>query len=239
MVRYLAIVDALRSQLQSGQFAGGRALPSEAELCDSHKVSRTTIRAALEVLRAEGLIRTHQGRGTFVEPKFITKDLGSLVDFNTEAEQLGRRPTTRVLALTPRPATITERAIFGGEVTEAGVLNLVRLRLIDAVPAVLQTSILALSIIGPVTAADLEHSSLYRFLSERRDVHVEDLEETLEPAVAAGEVAEHLDILPGTAVFRSARLARDASARIVEVSDNVIRGDLYRFKVRRRLGQSG
>ena len=44
----------------------GTRLPSEAQLCRDHKVSRTVVREAVAALRADGLVVSRQGAGVFV-----------------------------------------------------------------------------------------------------------------------------------------------------------------------------
>ncbi|MBO3673931.1 GntR family transcriptional regulator [Streptomyces sp. NEAU-YJ-81] len=58
---YLIIAETLRNEIQAGQ-AGG-ILPSEADLMDSHSVSRNTIRRALKVLEADGVVESAPGIG--------------------------------------------------------------------------------------------------------------------------------------------------------------------------------
>ncbi|MET9082084.1 winged helix-turn-helix domain-containing protein [Streptomyces sp. NPDC004237] len=58
---YLIIAETLRSEIQAGQ--GGDSLPSEADLMDSHGVSRNTIRRALKVLEADGVVESAPGIG--------------------------------------------------------------------------------------------------------------------------------------------------------------------------------
>jgi GntR family transcriptional repressor for pyruvate dehydrogenase complex len=61
-----AVVAGLKSQILDGSLAPGQKLPSETELIEEYAVSRTVIREAVTRLRAEGLIETFQGRGSFV-----------------------------------------------------------------------------------------------------------------------------------------------------------------------------
>lgn len=46
--------------------APGARVPSEAQLSQGYEVSRTVVREAVSQLRAEGLVETFQGRGSFV-----------------------------------------------------------------------------------------------------------------------------------------------------------------------------
>ena len=56
----------LRRRISQGSLLLGARLPTERELAIHHKVSRTTVRQAMEILQSERLIARQQGRGTFV-----------------------------------------------------------------------------------------------------------------------------------------------------------------------------
>lgn len=60
------VVAGLKDKILAGDLAPGAKLPSEAELIEEYAVSRTVVREAVTRLRAEGLVETHQGRGSFV-----------------------------------------------------------------------------------------------------------------------------------------------------------------------------
>ncbi|MFJ9693439.1 GntR family transcriptional regulator [Kitasatospora sp. NPDC101183] len=92
---YLRIADAIRAEI-SGDFTA-TSLPSEAQLMQTHGAGRTTVRRALGVLAAEGLVRSEPGAGWVVvgtEPKLPVLDqLTALVrtlsigaNFPSEAE---------------------------------------------------------------------------------------------------------------------------------------------------------
>ncbi|WP_433245890.1 GntR family transcriptional regulator [Streptosporangium sp. CA-135522] len=63
---YLQIVDELRGQIHSGALAPGTALPSIAQLCERFDVSASVVKAAISVLRTEGVVIGQQGKGVFV-----------------------------------------------------------------------------------------------------------------------------------------------------------------------------
>jgi len=87
------LADFLRADIESGRLAPGEPLPSELALMQGYGVARTTARAALAELRAEGLAVTHPGRGSFVagatERHTITLAPGTMaiVRHPTEAER--------------------------------------------------------------------------------------------------------------------------------------------------------
>lgn len=60
------IIDALGSRIVGGEFAPGALLPREPELVEAFNVSRTSVREAMRVLAAKGLVDIRQKVGTKV-----------------------------------------------------------------------------------------------------------------------------------------------------------------------------
>jgi GntR family transcriptional regulator len=63
---YLQVADALREQIRDGTYPPGAQLPTERALMETWDISSKTVRAALDQLRAEGLVVSRQGVGVFV-----------------------------------------------------------------------------------------------------------------------------------------------------------------------------
>jgi GntR family transcriptional repressor for pyruvate dehydrogenase complex len=61
------ISDQIRSSILSGEFAPGDKLPPERELAEMFGVSRPSVREALNMLAAAGLVESYQGGGTVVK----------------------------------------------------------------------------------------------------------------------------------------------------------------------------
>ncbi|MEU6375704.1 FadR/GntR family transcriptional regulator [Streptomyces sp. NPDC046909] len=61
-----AVLAYLRGAIESGEYAIGEKLPSEAELCRTLEVSRPVLREALRALQTMGLTVSKTGKGTFV-----------------------------------------------------------------------------------------------------------------------------------------------------------------------------
>jgi GntR family transcriptional regulator len=66
---YRQIAEDLRWQIESGDLAPGRQLPTEIDLRERYRVSRNTIRDAIKWLTTRGLVETRPGQGTFVVEK--------------------------------------------------------------------------------------------------------------------------------------------------------------------------
>lgn len=63
---YKDVVDDLRAQIRTGKLSAGKRLPSLPQLGEQYGVTSDIARQAISILRAEGLVETRQGSGTFV-----------------------------------------------------------------------------------------------------------------------------------------------------------------------------
>ena len=66
---YRQLAAILRAQIEAGQIAPGRPIPSKKRLCQEFEVSAGTAEHALSLLKAEGLIRPAPGKGLYVVPE--------------------------------------------------------------------------------------------------------------------------------------------------------------------------
>ncbi|WP_372411070.1 GntR family transcriptional regulator [Streptomyces luteireticuli] len=63
---YQQIAADLKKRISKGELEPGKPVPSEKELVELYGVARNTVRSALTLLRADGLVYTVPGRGTYV-----------------------------------------------------------------------------------------------------------------------------------------------------------------------------
>ena len=68
---YEDIVSQISHLIGQGRLKSGDQLPSERELSETFKVSRTSVREAIRALESMGLIRSRPGDGTFVSTPSI------------------------------------------------------------------------------------------------------------------------------------------------------------------------
>ena len=64
--RYLQVASVLRRRIRDGHWAVGDKIATLEELEREFDVARVTVRQAIELLQGEGLLKSFQGRGTFV-----------------------------------------------------------------------------------------------------------------------------------------------------------------------------
>jgi len=97
LIQYHQIANSLRSRIEAGEFFAGRVLPSEAELSTEFKVSRVTVRRALEVLRDEGLVISRQGFGWVMASDQVTQTLGRLGTIEEQMIANGMKSERRIV----------------------------------------------------------------------------------------------------------------------------------------------
>jgi GntR family transcriptional regulator len=78
-LKYEQIADWLRERIADGTYGPGDVLPSSRDLCERWSVSRATAIKAMEMLRTEGLVTPHQGRGFTVVPAPLGRPAGGRV----------------------------------------------------------------------------------------------------------------------------------------------------------------
>jgi len=101
MEKGLPLYQRVRDQIAQGigkTWRPGDAIPSEAELARTHRVALGTLRKALDILVAEGLLERFQGKGTFVRRANFNASLFRFFRFQT-AQGERRIPESRILRL--------------------------------------------------------------------------------------------------------------------------------------------
>ncbi|WP_436775667.1 GntR family transcriptional regulator [Yinghuangia sp. YIM S09857] len=88
------VADVLRAEIRSGALAAGAKLPSVRQLAEKFKVAPMTAQSAVEILRADGLIYTSPGRGSFVRDELPPDDPGHSPEYLLISEHLHRLDRT-------------------------------------------------------------------------------------------------------------------------------------------------
>jgi GntR family transcriptional regulator len=222
---YRGLTDALRR----GVFRPGTKLPGERDLAVQFGVSRSTLRAALDRLAAEGGLSPSAQRGWFVSREVVGEPASTLQTFTEMARDRGLRPTSRVLERTIRPSTLEESAQLR-IAPAASILVIRRLRGMEDTPVCVDTNTLPLATVEPLATADLEDRSLYEQLESRCGISVYRSAYSVQAAAAEPELAGLLDIEPASPVLVGREVAYSKNGTPVLIGVSHYRGDAYRFQ---------
>jgi len=232
---YLRVYRLIADEIAGGTLGPGDRLPSERELTGRLGVSRATVRRALGELANDGLVTSSASRGSFVASGPLVEPPNALLSFTELGGRRGLRATARVLGRTARPATIEEAEAFG-IAPGAELVELERLRLLDAVPVAVDVTRFPLARAPEALAVDFSTASLYDLLERSGHPPVR-AAYTVEALPAPERVGALLDIPANDPVLVAETTAYDAGDRLVELARTHYRGDRYRFRatlVRRR-----
>lgn len=234
---YRQIADQLRNAITRGEFTPGAKLPSERVLMDRYQTSRVTVRQAIAVLGAEGLIDVEHGRGVFVRSRPRLRRLGR--------ERLGRREREAGKGAFLRDAMAAgreasaevevARGVAPPEVAERLHLSqgdqvLIRRRrmLADGQPVQLATSYLPLQLVEgtQIEQADTGTGGTYARLEELGH-RLGRFQEDLSARMPLPDEARALRLGAGVPVIRVVRTAFDEQGAPVEVNEMVLAADRY------------
>jgi GntR family transcriptional regulator len=239
------VANELRAQILRGDLAPGDKLPSENQLAERFDVTRATVRKGIALLRSEGHVTSHQGKGAFVRerPHVSMRQTGSIyrarrstgkANFNAEAEAQGQRPKQiiREVVETPAPDAIAER--FG---VAPGTPLVVRRLLftVDDSPMQLVDCYYEVAVARGTRLAEP------RLIKGGANAFIEDCDgpigrkivrfiEDLDIRMPYPHEVEALDIPDGVPVARVIRAAYDSAGDVVEVLDSVVPCDRHVFR---------
>jgi GntR family transcriptional regulator len=164
--RHARIAADLRRAIGSGTLAVGERLPSEVELVARYDVARGTVRQALAALRTEGLVAGGRGAPPRVRAPRLSQPIAELISFSAWLRSVGRMPSGRVISWEFERADRRTAAALG-IAPGATVRRLVRLRMADGEPVMIERTAFPLEICGLVGEVDLERGSIFASLGER------------------------------------------------------------------------
>ncbi len=227
---YAQIQSRLKEQIRSGRLGVNDSVPGEAELSRIFGVSRMTARHALQGLTREGLTYRERGRGTFLSPAKVEKEITHLLGFTAQIRLLGMKASTRVLAAEVIPATAQVAAALELRAEEE-VLRLRRLRLADEEPIAIEEVWIPRLRFAGIERIDFGRHSLYEMMRDRYGVKIGSSRETIGARGATAEEARLLGIAARSSLLEVSRTLLDTEGSPVEMAHSLYRGDRYRAVV--------
>jgi GntR family transcriptional regulator len=242
---YQDIVDELRASILEGRLDAGERLPSENELAERFGTSRPTVRRAIALLKAEGLVNTEQGRGAFVRPKphvrlllsgenFRRHRRAGLSGFNAQVEEQGQAPEQRLLEV-GWVAAPREVALRLDVDEDARVVVRRRLFVVNGEPVAFCDSYYPAEVADGTPLAEPERipGGAYGLIEDSAGPVGRRLKRSVDDLVCRMPTPEEVDglkLASGVPVVRTLRTVYDSQGRAVEVQDTVAAADKHQFR---------
>lgn len=227
---YSQLVSIIKRNISAGTLATGALLPSEAELCRSFDVSRSTVRQAIGALETEGLVIRKQGRGTFVAEPKMRRRTENVYSFTSEISAMGLTPSSTILEfeiVEPSPDIVSMLEL--GE-RPSQVYRFTRIRNADGEPLILETSFYPVYIYPKLTRDLLETHSFYSLLYEEGIVPYSAVD-SYEAVTLGRSEAELLGCRPGSCAFSQQRRTRTEAGVVYEFTQSLIRADRVKLDI--------
>jgi len=226
--RYRQVADELREEIKRGTYPPGSMLPSQPELARKYGLNQTSINRAIQILRAEGLVRVEHGRGAFVQEiprvkrvRRIPHRSESGSSFAEEVRKAGLTPRAPLVDLRtiPAPSSVADRL---GIPENDPVVMRKRHMFAGERPVQLATSYIPLAIAGSeeIALPDTGPTGLYQRLSER-GYKITRFVEEIEVRHPTSEEAEFLQLTETQQVLEVTRIAYTADNVAAETVINV------------------
>lgn len=214
--RYQQLRDDLVRRLAAGEWAPEQAIATESELCEAYAVSIGTLRKAIDLLVAEGVLTRSQGKGTFVRRPRFDSSLFRFFRFKSRTGEVVL-PTSRVLdRRVTIPDAVVRTALRMGPKDKG--IHLSRLRLIESRPVLAEEIWVPHAGFAPIATLPLDQFGdlLYPLYERLCSQVVATATETLTVEQASADMASLLALRQGSPLIVVNRVAFDFAGRPVE-----------------------
>ena len=226
---YYQLAEILRRQIASGELEPGAQIPTERELCEQTGISRVTVRHAITYLITEGLLVAQPGKGTFVAEPKLSYEVFHLIGFTEKMMSQGKLISSRVIeqAVVVPPKSVASSLQLG---RSDRTIKIVRLRLSQDVPLVLETVFVPYELCPGLEQENLAGKSLYEILERQYRQRLQYARQTLEATVTNDFEAKIFGLGACNPMILLEGVTFTAQDRPIENFKAVYRGDRFKFE---------
>jgi len=226
-LRYVQVASALRRRIQEGHWGVGDKIATLEALESEFDVARVTVRQAIELLQDEGLLKSHQGKGTFVvrSPEnerwlHLATDWNSLIDLiSANVPQFLEVVAPHELQIDPQDGRAADSYEFFRSVQLRG-----------AEPYAVASVHVAKHIYDRDPAAFRKRVAL-AVINEMKDLKISRAHQTFCIGAADVETAIHLKISLNAPTAEARCIVTDADGVVIYSGDIIYRGDRVKLNI--------
>ena len=237
---YRQLAADLRQAVAAGRYPPGQRLPTEAELVQSTRLSRQTVRRAFQELVSEGVIYRVRGRGTFAVPG----DGRYLRSFGSIDDLMALSLDTELRVVEPLHVLASVAVADRLRVPEDSVMAMSFLRLHDGVPFCHTRVHVPLEVgrrlrelpeLGALTEpGDQARFTVISLVDQVSDRQIHNAVQNATAVAADPDTARQLGCPAGVPVLRIERLYCDRDLVPLELAINHFHPDRYSYRLQMR-----
>ncbi len=230
---YMQIRRLLVEAIQSNALLPGQRIPSITTIARQARVSRMTVRHALEALIQEGWIQTVPGKGSFVARKApVVLDLQHVVGWSDEMRRQGLEPSSRLISVEIVPADMLVAQSLNLSAGTA-VYRIVRVQYAGEMSLGIDTTYLpAARFPGFAAYIAANPSSISRIIVQQYNVRLLYGVQFVEAISVDRATAELIGVPAGSPVLLAERTTFTADDVPVQFVQAIHRAGLVRLKIR-------
>lgn len=228
---YYQLKELIVQEIENGNYKSESMIPTEKEISDYFKISRTTVRQAITELVQEGWLYRVKSKGTFVSSRRLNQDfIQNLESFDEQIRKSGAVPSTEVLEFNSvyAPKAVAEKLRIP---EKSQVIYLYRKRFADGNPIVLVETYLPYEDCAFLLGKDLGQESLYSNLARSENTEIYCVKRMVEAVEANANDAKLMGIKKGKPVQFFETIGYNVFGKPIEYSLARYRGDSSRFEV--------
>ena len=225
---YFQLYDLLYQKITAGEYPPGTLLPTENDLTKQYRISRITVRRAMDMLLSDGLIVKKRGSGTYVQKKKLEQTMRKVLHFSEEMRRKGIQSRTEMVSNEVVPASLHVAEALGVDEMEP-LINVHRIRYADDTPICIESAFLIEKLCPDVLRHNFSERSLRLFLEENYDLRWSHAKQKIFAVNASAQIATELEAAENDAVIHIERISYTADNTAGEFLQGYYRGDSYYF----------
>ena len=224
---YIQLREVIRNKIEDGEYPVGTAIPSESQLAETYNLNPLSVRSALSALKYEGLLRSVQGKGVFVNGSKTERDLETLGGYRQTMDERSIDAHTRVLIKALRPAgPYYSKLLDLAEDDQVWFTR--RIDYSNNEPVALEEIYIPEKILPPYGDVDIELFSIYDIFTWN-GLRPTDADQTLRVLFLEPSRAKLINLTSEQAVMELSNLTRDEKGQNIEFARNYVRPDKIEF----------
>lgn len=233
---YYQVAQHLREQILEREIDLNDELPSERELTQKYRVSRHTVRQAIDLLVSEGLVRRVQGLGSYVLPEGleVRTRIDTFFEHRSLIKEFGYEPSIEHVS--------TEQVQPDKEMQEAlnlkegeKVICFTKMFYANGQPAILGKDHIPVKFLQEPYDVSGAGEDYFYFLESITGVRLEYLLSAIIPVTASGEIAQLFQSKEGIPLLLLKELFLDSTQnRPLQYGYNYHHPDYVRYSILRK-----
>jgi GntR family transcriptional regulator len=227
--RYLQLATMFRRRIETGSWDVGTRIPTVSELAASCDVARETVRQALDILEAEGLIRRYRAKGTFVTAA-PQDQIWCQLETNFLGLLQAREGAQIELLSEERQVPISGRMEFG--TPDQSYRKLRRRHWHNNQPYMIADVFISEKWVNGIPRAAFTSKTALKLVADINGLDIADVEQIMTINVADLGASDALKIPLNAPVAQIERYATDPDGTLVLFARNIYRGDVVRLNIK-------